>query len=50
MIWFKNWSAIKSVHAVEHFHVMLLDAEPSFIKEVTAGDVAQCDRPEIPIL
>ncbi|KAF2675854.1 hypothetical protein K458DRAFT_425168 [Lentithecium fluviatile CBS 122367] len=38
--WFKNWKSLKSVHAVEHFHVMLYDPDPEFIKEITNGDVA----------
>lgn len=37
--WFKNWKSLKSVHAVEHFHVMLYDPDPEFIKEITNGDV-----------
>ncbi|KAH8157298.1 hypothetical protein CIB48_g10954 [Xylaria polymorpha] len=38
-IWFKNWRSLKSVQAVEHFHVMLYDPDPTFIAEVTNGDV-----------
>ncbi|TGJ85421.1 hypothetical protein E0Z10_g3357 [Xylaria hypoxylon] len=38
-IWFKNWRSLKSVQAVEHFHVMLYDPDPAFIDEVTQGDV-----------
>jgi hypothetical protein len=38
VIWFKNWASLKSIHAVEHFHVMLFDPDPEFIKEVTNGD------------
>ncbi|KAI0913658.1 hypothetical protein F4823DRAFT_622059 [Ustulina deusta] len=38
-IWFKNWRSLKSVQAVEHFHVMLYDPDPAFIDEVTKGDV-----------
>ncbi|KAL5440643.1 hypothetical protein PMIN05_004836 [Paraphaeosphaeria minitans] len=37
--WFKNWKSLKSVHAVEHFHVMLYDPDPVFIKEITSDDV-----------
>ncbi|KAM0720246.1 hypothetical protein Q7P37_004382 [Cladosporium fusiforme] len=25
VLWFRNWGALKSVHAVEHFHVMLFE-------------------------
>lgn len=39
VIWFKNWKALKSVHSVEHFHVMLFDPPVGFVKEVTHGDV-----------
>lgn len=39
VIWFKNWKALKSIHSVEHFHVMLFDPDPAFVKEVTHGDV-----------
>ncbi|KAH7120914.1 hypothetical protein B0J11DRAFT_51914 [Dendryphion nanum] len=38
VIWFRNWSSLKSVHAVEHFHVMLYDPDPVFIKFITNGD------------
>lgn len=30
---------MKSVQAVEHFHVMLCDPDPRFIEEITNGDV-----------
>ncbi|KAK7941037.1 uncharacterized protein PG986_013424 [Apiospora aurea] len=43
-IWFKNWSSLKSVHAVEHFHVMLFDPDPAFIDEITNGDVPLCRK------
>lgn len=39
VIWFKNWKTLKSIHAVEHFHVMLYDPSPDFVKEVTNGDI-----------
>lgn len=39
VIWFKNWASLKSIHAVEHFHVMLFDPEPGLIEAVTGGDV-----------
>ncbi|KAF2644439.1 hypothetical protein P280DRAFT_443119 [Massarina eburnea CBS 473.64] len=37
--WFKNWKSLKSVHAVEHFHVMLYDPDPDFMGAITDGDV-----------
>ncbi|PHH70264.1 hypothetical protein CDD82_7240 [Ophiocordyceps australis] len=46
ILWFKNWSALKSVHSVEHFHVLLLNPDPGFVHQVTNGDVALCDRPQ----
>jgi hypothetical protein len=42
--WFKNWKSLKSVHAVEHFHVMLYDPDPEFMKEITNGDVPMCAK------
>ena len=39
VIWFKNWKSLKSVHAVEHFHVMLYNPSREFIKEITNDDV-----------
>ncbi|ORY62162.1 uncharacterized protein BCR38DRAFT_233871 [Pseudomassariella vexata] len=43
-IWFKNWRSLKSVQAVEHFHVMLFDPDPNFIKEITNGDIPLCQK------
>jgi len=39
VIWFKNWRSLKSIHAVEHFHVMLFNPDPEFVKEITNGDI-----------
>ncbi|KAK4158444.1 hypothetical protein C8A00DRAFT_28449 [Chaetomidium leptoderma] len=44
VIWFKNWASLKSVKSVEHFHVMLFDPDPEFVREVTNGDVPLCER------
>lgn len=38
VIWFKNWGSLKSIHSMEHFHVMLFDPDPDFIKKITDGD------------
>jgi len=38
--WFKNWAALKSIQAVEHFHVMMYDPDPEVIKRVTGNDEA----------
>jgi hypothetical protein len=37
---------LKSVKTVEHFHVMLYDPDPEFVKDVTNGDVPLCEREE----
>lgn len=36
--WFKNFARLKSVKALEHFHVMMYDPDADFVKEVTDGD------------
>jgi hypothetical protein len=46
-IWFKNWASLKSIHAVEHFHVMLFDTDAKFVQDVTDGDVALLDKIKI---
>lgn len=43
-VWFKNWKSLKSVHAVEHFHVMLYRPDKEFVREITGGDVAMSDK------
>ena len=43
LVWFKNWKSLKSVHAVEHFHVMLYKPDPVFLKQITNGDVPMTD-------
>jgi len=44
VIWFKNWSSLKSIHAVEHFHVMLFDPDREFVKQITGGDVPLAEK------
>ncbi|KAJ5095713.1 hypothetical protein NUU61_005069 [Penicillium alfredii] len=44
VIWFKNWKSLKSVHAVEHFHVMLHRPDMAFVREITHGDVPLIER------
>lgn len=39
VIWFRNWRSLKSIHSVEHFHVMLYDPESNFVREVTKGGI-----------
>ena len=38
VIWFKNWGSLKSIHAVEHFHVMLFDPDLDFVAKITHDD------------
>ncbi|KAK1079791.1 hypothetical protein LTR33_006096, partial [Friedmanniomyces endolithicus] len=44
VVWFRNWTSLKSIQAVEHFHVMLFDPEAEFVREVTGGDVAFAEK------
>ncbi|KAL1297964.1 hypothetical protein AAFC00_006472 [Neodothiora populina] len=44
VIWFKNWASLKTIHAIEHFHVMLFDADKDFLKVITNADVAMADK------
>ncbi|KAJ5232139.1 hypothetical protein N7468_005095 [Penicillium chermesinum] len=44
LVWFKNWKSLKSVQAVEHFHVMLHQPDMEFVKEITGGDVPLIDQ------
>lgn len=43
-IWFKNWASLKSIHAVEHFHVMLFNPDCGFVKKITNNDVPLVDK------
>ncbi|KAF5006129.1 hypothetical protein FDECE_7467 [Fusarium decemcellulare] len=47
VIWFKNWASLQSVGAVRHFHVMLFNPDPEFIRQVTKGDVPRSGLKEI---
>lgn len=44
VIWFKNWSSLKSIHAVEHFHVMLYEPDMEFVKQITNDDVPLAEK------
>ncbi|KAI9876771.1 MAG: hypothetical protein M1830_005740 [Pleopsidium flavum] len=44
VIWFKNWRSLKSIHAMEHFHVMLYDPDIAFVKLITNDDVALSEK------
>lgn len=47
VIWFRNWSALKSVHTVEHFHVMLHNPDVEFIRRITGNDVPMSEKVEL---
>lgn len=44
VIWFKNWSSLQSIHAIEHFHVMLFDPDVEFVERITDGDVPLSEK------
>ncbi|KAK3055602.1 hypothetical protein LTR09_003522 [Extremus antarcticus] len=44
VIWFKNWSSLKSIHAIEHFHVMLFDPDREFVRRITNGDMPLAEK------
>lgn len=44
VVWFLNWASLKSIHAVEHFHVLLFEPDEEFVGRVTRGDVALRDK------
>jgi len=48
IIWFKNWKSLKSIHALEHFHVMLLNAPEELLESVTQGDRPTCESWDAP--
>lgn len=43
-LWFKNWASLKSIQAVEHFHVMLYDPDPELVNTLTHGDIPLSER------
>lgn len=44
IIWFRNWKSIKSVQALEHFHVMLYKPDAEFLRRVTGGDMSMAEK------
>jgi len=50
VLWFKNWTALQSVSALEHFHVLVKDVPASQVAEWTSidatvhGDPSASDR------
>lgn len=45
VLWFRNFMSLKSIHGVEHFHVMLFDPDPEFVKFITNGDYPHSRMP-----
>lgn len=43
LIWFKNGKSLKSVHALEHFHVMLYKPDQDLLRLITGGDVPMAE-------
>lgn len=44
VVWFKNYKALKSVHELEHIHILLNDPPEEFLDEVTGGDVPMVEK------
>lgn len=44
IIWFKNWKSLKSIHALEHFHVMLYKPDKDFMADITHGDTPLVEK------
>ncbi|GAB7350171.1 hypothetical protein MBLNU459_g0835t1 [Dothideomycetes sp. NU459] len=44
VIWFKNWGSLRSIQAIEHFHVMLFDPDMSFVRDITNNDVPLAEK------
>lgn len=38
VIWFKNWPSLRSVHALEHFYVLLYQAPTEMVERLTGSD------------
>jgi hypothetical protein len=37
VVWFRNWGELKSVRAIEHFHVLIFEPPVGFVERVTGG-------------
>jgi hypothetical protein len=44
--WFKNWASLKSVKAIEHFHVMIYKPDMKLIDELTEYDIPLHEKTE----
>ncbi|KAK4181610.1 hypothetical protein QBC36DRAFT_66380 [Triangularia setosa] len=49
VVWFRNWTSLKSVKSVEHFHVMLFDPRRELVDGLTGGDTPLCERVKLDI-
>ena len=38
VLWFKNWTTLQSVRALEHFHVMVKDVDEKLLRQWTGED------------
>ena len=38
VLWFKNWTKLQSMRAVEHFHLLVRDADEDLLRDWTDGD------------
>lgn len=43
VLWFKNWAALQSVAALEHFHVLVRDVPEWRVLEWTQGDTTKLE-------
>lgn len=44
LAWFRNWSSLKSVRALEHVHVMLYKPNADFLRRITGNDMAMVEK------
>ena len=44
LVWFKNGKSLKSVHALEHFHVMLYKPDRECLRRITGGDISMAEK------
>jgi hypothetical protein len=45
VLWFRNSNSLKSVHALEHIHVLLNNPDPKFVRDITDNDIPLSGRP-----
>ncbi|CAN3365533.1 N-acetylglucosamine-induced protein 1 [Diutina catenulata] len=38
LVWFRNWTALQSVRAISHCHVIVRNIDPALLKSLLAGD------------